>query len=333
MSAAHQSLSINDTSWKAVGSPPRRPSISAPHTPENRPIDGLANGSSQADFDTQNDLISARLRALHRANELESNGHSVTSTPATSIPPTVSQTAKWGNLGMQWTGPSSIWKDGPSSTMQPPAVTVDAPDVTITPALTANMSLTPNSRQYRSYSFSIGSMGEDAMYANHTAGVTHEPLRGDEDDELDYTQFSLPKVRSRSKSSSAIYGIPGDSLSGYGGGAGESPIASPAGPKNPDQPYHYPSDIWGMSNPDARRNSRTPPPPPGLRVGHEPAGLLHRRASTQPSHFGMWDALRPPSTGPSDVLSPDRLDRYRSQRRFSHAPGLFNDYNQSLVNS
>ncbi|KAJ3172870.1 hypothetical protein HK101_011087 [Irineochytrium annulatum] len=159
-----------------------------------------------------------------------------------------------------------------------------------------------------------------------------EPLRGG-DDEDDYADYSLPKARSRSKSSSAIYGflsggqdsylMDGSGSGGHGGGGGGGT------PKR--ESYSDLNSIWSNAH--------------GDRQG-EPSLLGHRRASTQPGFAaGVWgDSGAGGGSGARDNdggsdgghnggPSPDRLERYRQQRRFSHAPNLYNDYSQQLLNS
>ncbi|KAJ3099346.1 hypothetical protein HDU97_003271 [Phlyctochytrium planicorne] len=322
-----------ENSWKAVGSPPRRLSASVPQTPAHEADHG-------ADLDESEDLVLMRKRGIRTR---------AASTPnplinASSMPPTEetlkeessereedgapeglaagpggSSSQKWGGLG--W-GPS-IWKD--NSAGQNVSLVQKAP------AFLGPESLAPGgssqSRQYRSFSFSMPEGAQDQDGGPSTGGnppfsrlAQQEPLRGG-DDEDDYSEYQLPKARSRSKSSSAIYGLISGGQEGYMMGPGDGP----SGARRDSQGYSELNSIWSNSH--------------GDRQSHEPS-LLHRRASTQPNYGPVWENLRNsnesdnPSDGhlvPGAGPSPDRVERYRQQRRFSHAPNLYNEFSQQMM--
>ncbi|KAJ1553589.1 hypothetical protein HK096_007266, partial [Nowakowskiella sp. JEL0078] len=178
-------------------------------------------------------------------------------------------------------------------------------------------------RQYRnSNPYSLQGIGNSyTPQKKDFAGepIIHEPLRGSDDEESDdYTQFSLSKMRSRSKSSSAIFGIDGDVHQPE-----PNRRASHTAGQKDYQNYPDLNSIWAMS-----KNMPSAAAPineqAGLRSGHEPA-LLHRRASTQPSYAPVWENMR----GPLNVGDQSRNsspDRYRPIRRFSHAPAAYAEY-------
>ncbi|KAJ3111984.1 hypothetical protein HDU96_005093 [Phlyctochytrium bullatum] len=318
----------DENSWKAVGSPPRRLSSSVPQTPAHE-----ANTDPQAESEDAEELIlmrkrGIRTRAASTPNPLVNvTGHSLAPTEEdlkedaageNATEHSGSQTGsgqKWGGLG--W-GPS-IWKDGgPGTSFVPKAPTFLGPE---------SLSQSQQGRQYRSFSFSLGEGGQGQEQSDNTTsgGITRlaqqQPLRAEDDE--DYADYTLPKARSRSKSSSAIYGLIGGDQEHYLLGA-----EPPQGRRESATYSEINPSIWSQSHAE--------------RQGHEPS-LLHRRASTQPNYGPVWESLRgdgplrdSESGGDSNRLtpggpSPERVERYRQQRRFSHAPNLYNDFSQQVV--
>ena len=303
--AAAAASAAADEAWKIVGSPPRpnRFSYSVPQSPERNGTDSL-----NSEADDSDDLVLSRKRGIR--TRAASNPTPLMMTDNQPISPeiTVSDSSEgqapgnWTSLGMGWGNQNSIWKDNGT------ANSVSSGGKKESDYLSPE--ITPAPRQYRSFSFSLATMqgvngfddGEGNDY--NPDRITQQPLRGDGDDE--YNHFSLPKIRSRSKSSSAIYGL----LSNQD----TSSYDVPSSPTSKDGDYADINSIWSVG-----AGSQQEP----LRQNHEPS-LLHRRASTQPSHGLMWGAQESNS-----ALSPD--NRYRSGRRFSHQP-MYNDYPTQLIN-
>ncbi|KAJ3416523.1 hypothetical protein HDV05_001260 [Chytridiales sp. JEL 0842] len=298
---------------------------------------------------------------------------------------------KWGGLGgLQGWGaggppqqPPGIWAKDDGSEKGPSRMGVGMGGRTTPTFLGPEGPSSKDGRPYRSFSFSIDEEEDPHNphlhhHSHHTgpsgaqSATTGKPRyalrhpQGPPTDDDDYAEYSAPsKARTRSKSSSAIYGFqdaygPG----GNGSGSMDAPPGIPAGGMGvrgvwrkesgnssvaDDSGLHHhhhhghghghggyaeggPS-IWG----------------PGGGSGGGGGGLLHRRASTQPSgSFGGsagggqgvgagWggSASGPASgagsetgsdgVGPAGGLSPERMDRYRTQRRFSHAPNLYSE--------
>jgi hypothetical protein len=121
--------------------------------------------------------------------------------------------------------------------------------------------------------------------------------KGDDINELEY--LTIPKERSRSKSSSAIFGS-----------VSEDPLDA-----NLIPPV---SSIWG--NIDSARNTT----------------LLHRRASTQPNQqTHLWEALRAAQLATSDDMNGSHTDelmerikkeQFIEPRRFSVAPSMIDRF-------
>lgn len=77
------------------------------------------------------------------------------------------------------------------------------------------------------------------------------------------------------------------------------------------------SDIWN------------PGPSEPIRSNFAP--LYHRRASTQPGSAPGWadsDVMDPVVQDGNVMMSPEQIDRYREQRKFTHAPTLMTEYIQ-----
>ena len=196
---------------------------------------------------------------------------------------------------------------------------------------------TPGPRQQRSMSFSVGSTLQS------TAGGLLSLARQEEDDMAKHLDafkarvapprntfdmvsnvssqdtaeedaFGLGKPRSRSKSSSAIYSLgPTDedeeSLDQLGV-LSMSQNAATAG-------------IWNSTPADANRN----------RIQ---SSLYHRRASTQPNSALLWEASHHPTNDPVTengqvMMNAEQLERYRQERRFSHAPTIMKEYTQRMM--
>ncbi|KAJ3293024.1 hypothetical protein HK104_004811 [Borealophlyctis nickersoniae] len=320
VAAAAAASAAADETWKIVGSPPRRTSFSVPHTPER-------NGAvlqQSLEGDDAEDLVLSRKRGVRtRASSPPSPR---TKGADDGYPPTIEVvedqgdegtgqgSGKWGALGMQWGNSPSIWKDNGGTTSN----SSDAGEKNSN-YLSPEISVTPAPRQYRSFSFSLGTMRGLEGFDDEEGyeGVTQEPLRGGDNDDDEYAaHFSLPKIRSRSKSSSAIYGLLAHQEDAYA-------LESPTSPTSRTGEYPDINSIWSMTQNAEQGDS--------LRHHHEPS-LLHRRASTQPSHGLMWEPIRgTQSSDGTPAMSPDGGDRYRAGRRFSHAPGLYNDYASQLV--
>ncbi|KAJ3215224.1 hypothetical protein HDU67_000711 [Dinochytrium kinnereticum] len=325
-----------ENSWKAVGSPPRRLSASVPQTPAHETASEQTMDAEESD-----DLVlmrkrGIRTRAASTPNPLVNIGSMPPTEEAlkeeaagdnnglTENSPSQGSNQKWGGLG--W-GPS-IWKDNSSSAA--PSLVSKAPTYLGPESLAPGGS--QQGRQFRSYSFSLADGGQEQDQADGSTikGAPpfsrlpqQEPLRGG-DDEDDYSEYTLPKARSRSKSSSAIYGLIGGQ-DNYPSGGDSS---AGAGGRRDSAGYSELNSIWSHSH--------------GERQGHEPS-LLHRRASTQPNYGPVWENLRGGDgssirdEGNSDSHltpggpSPERVERYRQQRRFSHAPNLYNEFSQQLL--
>lgn len=77
------------------------------------------------------------------------------------------------------------------------------------------------------------------------------------------------------------------------------------------------SDIWNPAPSDAIRTNFAP--------------LYHRRASTQPASTPVWvdgEVMDPVIQEGNIMMSQEQIDRYREQRKFTHAPTLMKEYIQ-----
>ncbi|KAJ3396375.1 hypothetical protein HDU92_003217 [Lobulomyces angularis] len=197
--------------------------------------------------------------------------------------------ANWNKMGMQWgNGGNSIWNDNSVATkaLAPPAEDDDHK---------RRLSLKPESLipgQQGARKFTLNTQSEEVEY---------EQLKEESDSYAKYVP--PPKARSRSKSSSAIFGL-----------LSQENIPSVS--------------ITDMHNDDANKNIWVHD---GRRESMQSS--MHRRSSTQPSGYnGMWennvedeDTLGIPGT---------HLNNFRlHERRFSHAPVLSNDYAQQLLST
>ncbi|KAJ3159159.1 hypothetical protein HDU86_002061 [Geranomyces michiganensis] len=236
----------------------------------------------------------------------------------------------WNSPGMAWgSSQPSIWKGGngaaSASAGSTPAEsnksTYFAPDIVVTTAAFP-------SRQHRSFSFSLGSMRGLQSYEEEDSGfdrdrITTLPLRGGDDHSENgayEAQANIPKMRSRSKSSSEIYGL----MSGQ-----EARYTYPEAPVSPDSPsaeYGDVNSIWAATQGTAAGRA------------HDAAtAMMHRRPSAQADVY--WDSSRASGGGGGrsandpTIAGPtaEQIERYRQQRRFSHAPGLHNDYAQQMI--
>ncbi|KAL2916922.1 hypothetical protein HK105_203354 [Polyrhizophydium stewartii] len=197
------------------------------------------------------------------------------------------------------------------------------------------------SRQYRSLSFAVPGSSDHQAAEAFRARFQDAPLpEAVEAGDMTEEEFAaMPKSRSRSKSSSAIY-----TVDEFGGPSPAALAAAQAAaqmhmlqqmhlhhhqqqqPQQPQQQQQQQqmadiSSIW-------RDSARTPE-------------LLHRRASTQPSHqMFVWEALRSSNLAtPADMNgdnTEDLLERFRQQqaaqmRRFSVAPSVVTRFISSNV--
>ncbi|KAJ1531137.1 hypothetical protein HK096_008056, partial [Nowakowskiella sp. JEL0078] len=304
--------SINIASdWKVVGS--SRRSSSTPRTPEPQQFSNLQNQNFQSR--TPNSSQSEPPAIFYRKPSLLGVDLLNPDIPENfvDLKTLAASNSQWGQQ-TGWNGNGEIRENSQSKVMN------------------------NGQRQYRNgVSYSIQGGNSYMPQKNDFAGesVTHEPLRGGEDEESDdYTQFSLPKMRSRSKSSSAIFGIDGEVHQPE-----PNRRASHAAGQKDYQNYPDLNSIWAMSQnmPSAAANAAANAAAlaaasvneqVGLRSGHEPA-LLHRRASTQPSYAPVWENMR----GPMNVGDQSRNsspDRYRPIRRFSHAPSAYAEYSHPM---
>ncbi|KND02710.1 uncharacterized protein SPPG_01793 [Spizellomyces punctatus DAOM BR117] len=328
LAIAAANMSPEDT-WKIVGSPPRRFSLSVPPTPDRFPPEHNGVSVQHLEREETDELILSRQRAI-RTRAASTPNPLMAAEPSTpDYPPGLGpkdndtsantpNSAAWSGPSVSWAGSSSsIWQDGAATTGQP-SVSVPAekasgylpPDIAVTTAPFP-------SRQFRSFSFSLGSMrgldGYEEEEKFDRDRVTTMPLRGgddNEDDDYD-ANLTLPKVRSRSKSSSEIYGLLAGQEPNY-----SYPVDNATSPVSPTVDYGDLNSIWAATQGTSARD----------------AGLLKRRGSTQSGIH--WESLRPGQADPDEIPSapsPDRLERYRQQRRFSHAPGLYNDYAQQMM--
>ncbi|KAI8926614.1 PSP1 C-terminal conserved region-domain-containing protein [Entophlyctis helioformis] len=183
-------------------------------------------------------------------------------------------------------------------------------------------------RQYRSFSFALPSSLKDpaevdpaharAMAAFRARAADMSLREAPETGDMTEEEYNgIPKGRSRSKSSSAIYGLPGDSFDGS-----DDPVAAAVAAAN----------LAMQSGP----GSQMPDMSALWRDANRPQESYHRRASTQPNHQTlMWEALRSSHLATANdmngVYTEELLDRYRQQhaaqmRRFSVAPSVLNRY-------
>ncbi|KAJ3179443.1 hypothetical protein HDU85_004853 [Gaertneriomyces sp. JEL0708] len=297
--------------WKVIGSPSRRFS--------------LASAGEQAlgtEANNMDDAQQAR-RPYHSRNSSVPSAlmHSGESPPE--YPPGLgpskssAEESKWPSRAGPWASAPSIWNGSSAGPVQGTA----APEQS-TGFLQPNIAATVPfpSRQFRSFSFSLATMrgldrledGSDSFDPDH---ITTMPLRGDDDEEYDDQR---PKERIRSKSSSAIYGLLTQEANNYTYPA----EPSSASPISPTGDYPDMGALW---------NANPNPAAQALRAAHEPS-MIHRRASTQSSIH--WDLHSRAHTGAED-LSPvppgSRMDQYHRHRRFSHVPGVYDDFSQQLL--
>ncbi|KAJ3005745.1 hypothetical protein HKX48_000491 [Thoreauomyces humboldtii] len=277
-----------------------------------------------------------------RANGTGSNGNNATS--AGSYPPglvpgegdaTSTATTAGNSGGGNWNGPgmawgasqSSIWKGGNTngngttslSAGSTPAETTASKAQYFPPTGVPATSAAFPARQFRSFSFSLGSMRGLESYHEEEESFDRDrvitlPLRGgddpeglanDEDDTYE-DHLNLPKMRSRSKSSSEIYGL----LAGQEARYSYPPVEDPASPVSPTADYGDVNSIWAATQGTAAGRA------------HDAAtAMMHRRPSAQPGAVHWGGAAQQ-----EGIPTAEQIDRYRQQRRFSHAPGLYNDY-------
>ncbi|KAJ1342930.1 hypothetical protein BSLG_002587 [Batrachochytrium salamandrivorans] len=173
------------------------------------------------------------------------------------------------------------------------------------------------SRHFRSLSFAVSSeqanqqLAASENFRSHLGDMTlPTSLETSELTEEEYA--AMPKTRSRSKSSSAIYGNHPDEMSGS---------MPPNSSQIPDM-----SSIWRDVDTDR---------------AHDP--MMHRRSSTQPSHQAyMWEAMRSSNLATfndmNGINTEELLERYRQQqtaqmRRYSVAPSVLNRFISSHIDT
>lgn len=146
------------------------------------------------------------------------------------------------------------------------------------------------------------------------------------EDERSSDLLSPGKPRSRSKSSSALYAL---SNHAYPGSAPVSPVTEEVGNLS-----EMDAIAVGFASPSNNPDLWTAPTKQPQRI--QPS-LYHRRASTQPTSGLLWEAAnRSPITDPvvengEVMMNEEQLERYRAQRKFSHAPTIVGEYSQRLM--
>eukprot|EP00842_Homolaphlyctis_polyrhiza_P003974 jgi/Hompol1/4578/HPOL_003723-RA len=260
-------------------------------------------------------------------------------------------------MNATWAGVQKQWGNTPSS----PATSIwNSPSVTMPPqqhqiyhhphhhqhaqfqqsGVPERSYLEPDqpSRQYRSLSYAAPAGTEQARISEAFRAMMAEhplPESLDVSEMTEEEYLALPKSRSRSKSSSAIYGFePEDVSASYTSTTGISPSLNTATSNTHDQYTQGTPDIsaiWRDPGPGSRHLM------PG---GIDP--VTHRRASTQPSsQMLMWEAMRSSHLATPDdmngVKTDELMQRYRQQqhaaqmRRFSVAPSIVNRFVNSNV--
>ncbi|CAG8434724.1 7805_t:CDS:2 [Diversispora eburnea] len=323
----------NNQSWKVVGSPPTNVIRSIPPSPDgdNQDPKSRRGSSNQSTPRYLNGGVDLTSRLVPSNSPPLKNQQGIPNGNADST-----NGGKWGALGLQWPGPTSIWteknspqsgKQGPrtSSTPPPPTKSEDVNsnssyerDINSPPGISGNLPVpvppNPQYRTHRSLSFSVGQHDTDLFgFAPTTNRRDSEgglrfayrhslPVMEEETD--DFSQFNM-KFRARSKSSAAAYGV----ISGH-----------PDLSHNDDlsEQYSESGSIWNNQGPQ-----------------NDGPILHHRRSVPGTSDYGMWDSLnssRQPAPSSSYLsvlpgLSTADRDRLR-QRRFSHSqvPTYGNEY-------
>ncbi|KAJ8325769.1 hypothetical protein QVD99_001499 [Batrachochytrium dendrobatidis] len=310
--------------WKVIGSPARRASV----------VDGtqdvLAAMAARASDLPSGRAIRDRAQTTpnHQHNGIESdldappgfgpvphghhNGGAVGGSPfgkgdnTRSLTNSPSSKASWAGVSKQWGNApnqsaivASIWNNStPASTIA---------------SLSAEKAFLESdlpSRHYRSLSFVVNAEQSSQQFAAGEAFRTRlgeMPLPSSlETSELTEEEYAaMPKSRSRSKSSSAIYRThPNDG----------SASMMPNHEQIPDM-----SSIWRQSETDYSHDL-----------------MAHRRSSTQPNHqMFMWEAMRSSNLATANdmngINTEELLERYRQQqaaqiRRFSVAPSVVNRF-------
>ncbi len=285
--------SNSDHSWRAVGSPPRKLSISAAILPSSPLYSGGGGGVGGTVSASTANLLDEdysgysrpafRTRALSTPNPFfqigDMGGESFSSTAA-AAPPGLGS-SKWGGISAQWSGNATAASQSPLMWQQhheiQPLTMESSSDQHQFRRNGGSLSAGGGfSRQHRSLSFTLHSAEEDAYFKNRIeyeplkdgSGGTLTPIGFDEDD----IQRPPPVTRSRSKSSSAIFG-----------GAFSSSAVSPL----PPSPASLHGDnIWSMHRgPSPIDSSHLDIP-----FSASSQQLQQRRGSAQPRLGELWGA-------------------------------------------
>eukprot|EP00833_Pecoramyces_ruminatium_P001536 jgi/Orpsp1_1/1175568/evm.model.c7180000054382.2 len=157
--------------WKAVGSPPRRPSFSAATTLGYTATNGASmlsrnSGVPSIKEDTTENLSLLTPNAANKGVNIPQNlsGQNLS--------------AQWDSLASSWSGGSSIWKSnyptsaglGPTSSLLNSASSTGRNDPFANFGSTSSSSIQPPPpRQYRSFSVSVGALGPmNENYGNYS---------------------------------------------------------------------------------------------------------------------------------------------------------------------
>lgn len=213
-----------------------------------------------------------------------------------------------------------------------------------------------SSRQTRSMSFSVGTTlaemgfrssrleedgGSDVLLKNFEAfklsGNNGPPPGMDPQSSGDSDVYG--KSRLRSKSSSAVYALETNNEEdeeAYDSVPGFPTIMGARRPSNASA-----ADIWNNGPASGNDSGRMM----NSQQQQQTQPLYHRRASTQPSSSLMWESNQSKSGSRSRfgslhdpvlengevMMNAEQLERYRQQRRFSHAPTIHKEYTQRMM--
>ncbi|KAI8922213.1 hypothetical protein DFJ77DRAFT_15756 [Powellomyces hirtus] len=333
LSMSASGMAQEEAAWKVIGrrSSTSVPAISDTQQDENNRTEQYPQMHDESDDPALSHQRAFRARAASTPNPLmvaENKSSSADYPPG--LGPTEPEqsgagSGTWNGPGMAWgASQSSIWKGTTSASAG--STPIDNNKTAYFPSDIASTTASFPSRQYRSFSFSLGSMRglepyeEEGGESFDRDRVTTLPLRGgdDNDDDEPYDPTAIPKMRSRSKSSSEIYGLLSGQESRYTYPPDRS--ASPVSPPGAGD-YGDVNSIWAATQGTAAGRA------------HDAAtAMMHRRPSAQAGVH--WESMRGNGQGNDNGMggpSADQLDRYRQQRRFSHAPGLYNDFSQQMM--
>jgi len=268
---------------------------------------------------------------------LPKDGNELPGFKSNGVSPTPHSWTLGSSLGLQWGSTQSIWTHGSNGTHQIQSSPPSDESKSMTFGSIESEVPLPVGRQYRSYSFNFGSdkdFSEPSSVSPDEATRTfkerhEEPIRSASDDgEADFAQFQIPKMRSRSKSSSAIYSMltEGKMPPGFSDG---SPDESEEREIEGTEGLNDYNSIWAMTQGISAGEQ--------LQQPQESSSLLHRRSSTQPSSYPppAWDnGLRIPNNHQEGFMPGQMTDsRFKQPRRFSHAPALYQDYAGHVSNN